>query len=102
MSTCRVIRNPKGFPRVGPSWKKSSYIKRRNIPRKDIALCQGPTVFDLVPELFIELELDHSDLPSESLSIQPDIPVVDTDQMSPSEQQQEKLRLMCAQPRTFI
>ena len=92
----------KGFRAGDPVGRKVHISRDVIFHEKILPICQGPTVFDLVPELFIESELDHSDLPSESLSIPPDIPVVDTDQMSPSEQQQEKLRLMCAQPRTFI
>ena len=80
----------KGFRAWDPVGRKVHTSRYVIFHEKILPICQGSTVFDLVPELFIESELDHSDLPSESLSIPPDIPVVDTDQMSPSEQQQEE------------
>jgi hypothetical protein len=80
----------KGLRAWDPVGRKVHISRNVIFHEKILPICQGPTVFDLVPELFIESELDHSDLPSEPLSTPPDIPVVDTDQMSPSEQQQEE------------
>lgn len=76
----------KGFRALDSVGRKVHISRDVVFHEKVLPTCQGPTVFDLVPQLFIKSELNGSDLPSKNFNIPLDVPEVNADQMSLSEQ----------------
>ncbi len=71
----------KGFRAWDPVGRKVHISRDVVFHKKVLPTCHGPTVFYLVPELFIESERNGSDLPNETFNIPPDVPEVNADQM---------------------